>query len=305
MSAMSQQIEKQLEVLRCFMQEQIDADYVYVDIPLYENIGDWLIAMGAWELLKNVPHRCLGKLRWEDYEHTEIAPDTIIVLQGGGNFGDLWRGATTARNEVIKHYPNNKVVILSQTITYIDESLLKQDAALYAKHTNLHICARDKASYEIARQHFEASHVYLVPDTAIGLYPSLPKYKGVKTGRTLIINRSDKEKATLFDEVGDVKEWDDILRDIHFKWMYGPYKIIRKVRKITKWKVLYQLENKYTLHVLYPYVRKRIPQYFMQYDCVKTTRLHGYLLASMMHIPVDIKDNKYNKTTNYINTWMR
>lgn len=305
MSGKSQQIKKQLEVLRCFIREQINADYVYVDVPLYENIGDWLIAMGAWELLKDVPYECLGRLRWEDYEHTTIAPDTIIVLQGGGNFGDLWRGATEARNELIERYPKNKVVILPQTITYTDKNLLKQDAALYAKHANLHICARDEESYVIAKKYFGTNHVYMLPDTAIGLYPCLPKYKGIKTGRTLIINRRDKEADVLFNEEGDVKEWNDILRDIHFNIIYCPYRIIRKGRKITHWSALHKWENWYALRILYPFVRKKIPRYFMQYDHVKTTRLHGYLLASMMHIPVEVKDNKYNKTTHYRNTWMR
>ena len=298
-------ILKQLEILRHFIHKNVNADYVYIDVPLYWNVGDWLIAMGAWELLNEISYKCLGRLRWEDYEYTTIAPNTIIILQGGGNFGDLWRGATEARNEVIKQYPNNKIIILSQTITYTDKKLLRHDAKLCAEHKDLHICARDKESYEVAQKYFGTNYVYMLPDTAIGLYPSLPKYKGAKTKCTLIMNRRDKEADVLFHEDGDVKDWEEILRDIHFNIVYGPYKIIRKVRKIAHMSAMHKWENCYALRVLYPYVRKKIPWYFMQYDYVKTTRLHGYLLASMMHIPVEVKDNKNNKTTHYINTWMR
>lgn len=305
MNDIAQDIQKQLDKLRHFIHENVDANYVYVDVPLYWNIGDWLIAMGAWELLNEVPYTCLGRLRWEDYDYTTISPNTIILLQGGGNFGDLWRGATEARNEVIKRYPNNKIIILSQTITYTDQKLLRHDAMLFAEHKNLHICARDKESYEVARQYFGTNYLYMLPDTAIGLYPSLPKYNGDKTERTLIINRRDKEADVLFNEDGDVKEWEDILRDIHFNVVYGPYSVIKKVRKMFRMSAMSMWENWYILHTLYPYVRKKIPQYFMRYDCIKTTRLHGYLLASMMHIPVEVKDNRYNKTTHYINTWMR
>ena len=79
MSDVAPKIERQLAILRHFIQENINADYIYVDVPLYWNVGDWLIAMGAWELLKEVPYKCLGKLRWEDYERI---PGTHAVQNG-------------------------------------------------------------------------------------------------------------------------------------------------------------------------------------------------------------------------------
>lgn len=300
-------IERQLHILRDFITKNIDSDYVYVDVPLYWNIGDWLIAMGAWELLKAVPFRCLGKLRWFEYERTRIKPNTIILLQGGGNFGDLWRGATEMRNEVIEKYPNNKIIILPQTITYLDRDLLKKDAEIYSRHKNLHICARDNASYEILREYFHENYLYLLPDTSIGLYPSLPKNKkSTKTSKSLIINRKDKEADALFEaKNGEEKEWDDILRAICFPIVWQPYRLIRYVRKRSKNELIFSIENRYVLNVLYPYVRKNIPRYFLQYSEVKTTRLHGYLLASMLHMPVEIIDNKYHKLSNYITTWRK
>lgn len=101
MNKMYESISRQVNILHEFILQYIDSDYVYVDIPLYQNIGDWLIAMGAWELLNQSHYKCLAKLRWDDYYSYEITPNTIIILQGGGNFGDLYRGATDARNEVI------------------------------------------------------------------------------------------------------------------------------------------------------------------------------------------------------------
>lgn len=304
MSHLSDKIIQQLDMLREYFKQHIDSDYVYIDVPLYHNIGDWLIAMGAWELLKEISYKCLAKLRWDDYYSYTITPDTIIILQGGGNFGDLYRGATTARNEVIRQYPNNKIIILSQTITYLSNDLLDQDAALYSQHRNLHICASDNESYQLAKKHFHANNVYLLPDTAIGLYTSLPKYDGKTIGKTLIINRLDKEADGLFNEKGDVKEWESILRDIHFNRVWYPYRILHKIKKMLHSKVLLECERIYTCLCLYPFVQKRIPQYYLHYDKVLTTRLHGYLLALLLHLPVEIKDNKYHKITNYITTWM-
>lgn len=305
MSLLSDKLVQQLDMLREYIKQHIDSDYVYIDVPLYHNIGDWLIAMGAWELLKEIPYKCLAKLRWDDYYSYTITPDTVIILQGGGNFGDLYRGATTARNEVIRQYPNNKIIILSQTITYLNNDLLDQDAALYSQHRNLHICARDNESYQLAKKHFLANNVYLLPDTAIGLYTSLPKYDGKTIGKTLIINRLDKEADGLFNEKGDVKEWESILRDVHFNRVWYPYCILHKIKKILHSTVLLECERIYVLKCLYPFVQKRIPGYYLHYNKVKTTRLHGYLLALLLHLPVEIKDNKYHKITNYISTWMK
>lgn len=304
MSSLSDKIVQQLNMLREFVKQHIDSDYVYIDVPLYHNIGDWMIAMGAWELLNEIPHKCLAKLRWDDYYSFTITPNTIIVLQGGGNFGDLYRGATTARNEVVRLYPNNKIIILSQTITYLNNDLLIQDAALYSQHRNLHICARDFESYQLAKMYFRGNNVHLLPDTAIGLYTSLPKYDGKKIGKTLIINRQDKEADGLFKESGDVKEWESILKDIHFDRVWYPYRILHKIKTMFCSKVLLECERIYMLKCLYPFIQKRIPIYYLQYDKVKTTRLHGYLLAVLLHLPIEIKDNKYHKITNYITTWM-
>lgn len=304
MSQVSDKIVQQLDILREFITQHIDSDYVYVDVPLYHNIGDWLIAMGAWELLKEIPYKCLAKLRWDDYYSYIITPNTIIVLQGGGNFGDLYRGATTARNEVIRQYPNNKIVILSQTITYLNNDLLDQDAALYSQHRNLHICARDNESYQLAKMHFHANNVHLLPDTAIGLYTSLPKYNGKKIGKTLIINRLDKESDGLFSESGDVKDWESILKDIHFDKAWYPYRILHKIKKTLHSKMLLKFEGIYTHKCLYPFIKEQIPKYYLKYDMVKTTRLHGYLLALLLHLPVEYRDNKFHKITNYISTWM-
>lgn len=305
MSKKAKCIEKQLDVLRHFIQEHIDADYIYVDVPLHLNIGDWFIALGAWELLKSIPYKCIDRVDWKHLDTSKINKGTIILLHGGGNFGDIWRSAVEGRNELIQQFPNNKVIILPQTITYTDKSLLKKDAAFYSNYPNVHICARDEESYKLAKQYFVKNEISLLPDTAIGLYNVLPKGNGCVSGKQLIINRKDKEADKLFEENGDIKDWDDILKDIHFKNILLPYKIIKKIRKLNPCKVINKLEMWYAITIMYGYILKQIPKYFLRYDLIKTTRLHGYLIASMLHIPIDILDTKYNKIQNYRQTWMQ
>ena len=94
----------------------IDGDYVLLDVPYYTNIGDTLIWEGTKHFLKNIPHKCLYTASVETYKNRPLPPDTVILLQGGGNFGDLWRRHQDLRLEVIRAYPKNKIIILPQTV---------------------------------------------------------------------------------------------------------------------------------------------------------------------------------------------
>lgn len=44
--------------------------------------------------------------------------DDLIFLQGGGNLGDKWLNEERLRRTIIESFPNNKIVILPQTIYF-------------------------------------------------------------------------------------------------------------------------------------------------------------------------------------------
>ena len=302
---LDEKIEKQYKILNEFLSREIDSDYIYIDVPIHPNVGDWLIALGAWELLKRIPYKCIDKVDWGHLDTSKINDNTIILFHGGGNFGDLWRSAVEGRNEIIEKFPKNKVIILPQTITYIDNSLLQKDAEFYGKYKNVSICARDSVSYELAKNYFSNNQIYLLPDTAIGLYHILPKANGINNGRTLVINRDDKEVDAIFAECEEAKDWGEILDEIRYENVLLVFRIVKKVRKTLPWQMFYNFEIWYVVNVMYKFMLKRVPNYFLRYRDVKTTRLHGYLLASMLHMPTEILDTKYNKIRNYIKTWMK
>ncbi len=45
--------------------------------------------------------------------------------------------------------------------------------------------------------------------------------------------------------------------------------------------------------------------FFDQYDEITTTRLHGLILGVLMGKNVVIYDNKYNKCSNFYDTWLK
>ena len=81
----------------------VDSNYVYLELPYYENIGDTLIWEGTLQFLKQTKHKCLYSASLTTYYNHNIPKDTPILLQGGGNFGDLWMGLTSSEKKLSSH----------------------------------------------------------------------------------------------------------------------------------------------------------------------------------------------------------
>ena len=92
----------------------IDSDYLFLDLPYYSNIGDALIWMGTEHFLENISHKCLGKHNIDTFDFRPIPKDAIILLQGGGNFGDIWRQHQEFRLNVLQQYKENRIIVLPQ-----------------------------------------------------------------------------------------------------------------------------------------------------------------------------------------------
>ena len=193
---------------------------------------------------------------------------------------------------------------MPQTIRYFGSDIEK-DAQLYASHPNLHLCARDNASFDLLKKHFSANHIYLLPDSAVGLWDSLPKWTKGSQNKSLLLQRIDGEAAMEKWVVNnaDVKDWDLILEDLDFSRVLFPYSGIRRVKKTTRGMMLKDMANHYFINVIEPFLMKKIPQYFLKYDKLYTTRLHGLILAKLLEMPVEYQDTRYGKISGYCETW--
>ena len=65
----------------------INHDYVLLDLPYYDNIGDTLIWDGTKEFLKTLPYKCLYYASKDSFRYRDLSPDTVILLSGG----QFWR----------------------------------------------------------------------------------------------------------------------------------------------------------------------------------------------------------------------
>ncbi|VEH66559.1 General stress protein 30 [Rodentibacter pneumotropicus] len=101
----------------------------YFDYPLHLNVGDLLIYHGTEQFFKdhniNVTlKRCEFDLDINEVKQ-KITPNTTILLHGGGNFGDLYPQHQKIREAMIQHFPNNRIIVLPQTLYFKDQKISK------------------------------------------------------------------------------------------------------------------------------------------------------------------------------------
>ncbi|MDR0603310.1 MAG: polysaccharide pyruvyl transferase family protein [Bacteroidales bacterium] len=279
-------------------------DYIHLDLPYHPNIGDTLIWEGTKSFLKTLPYKCLYKASESTFRHKIIPESVIILLHGGGNFGDLWRIHQTFRLKIIKQYPNNKIIILPQTVHYENASTLKDDSIIMAEHKNLTICARDRKSYKILKNNF-FNTILLVPDMAFYMdQERLNKYTVKPTKEILLLKRNDIELSKknnyhqYISEKGaiEIHDWPTMEHN------YFVQKVIFKLIELFFFPK--NVVDKYAECIYKPFLIRTGIQFISQYKYIYTTRLHVAILSILLQKPFTFFDNSYGKNSSFYDTWL-
>lgn len=246
------------------------------------------------------------------FEQENIPKNSIILLQGGGNFGDIYPVVNDFRKKVIQDNLDKRIIIFPQTIYYNDIENLEKDALIINQHKDLTICVRDQESYNIAKKYFIKANILLLPDMAfcIDLNQFRTKNKGEKT---LIMSRRDGEKIEIqLDNLEnyDLLDWPTF--NITKEERYRKIKIHRRMDKIGKFiqkiPILSSIvDDRYGLKRRdgrENYIKLGI-SFFEEYDTIYTTRLHGLILGVLMGKNMIVLDNNYGKLTNFANMWLK
>lgn len=316
----SDNIERLRNLVREKLNNHIDGDYVLLDVPNHRNIGDLLIWQGELEYLRELPSKMVYSSNDYTHNNKKIKEQDIILLHGGGNFGDVWRSNQEYRNHIITSFPNNKIIILPQTVQYDNEDFIKKDAILYNNHNNLIICARDNQSYDFCVKYFDKCTVYKLPDLAFFLNFE-ENYKVNDLKKTLILKRMDKElgdeslinniKASLKNNVVEIADWPGFYENKTFRRRIQHYLIkaerilSSKIKQIPVLNLI--VDDKHGLkgrNYKDKLILKGI-KFINQYDTVYSTRLHGFILSVLLNKKVYVFDNSYGKNKNFFNTWLK
>lgn len=283
------------------------------DFPSYPNVGDNAIWLGETEYLKS--RHPTSSIVWvEDASSSNIRSlpklplGCVILLQGGGNFGDLWPHHQVLRERVVEHYRDHRIIQFPQSIHFDKRENALRCRAVLATHSDFHLLVRDRVSLELAHELHKGASA-LCPDMALQLgqltSPSNPIHK------IFGLMRTDREKssgskygAPPSDLV--VADWENqalggalAIED----FVYKPLTLYpRRLRRLREMPLVQNGLRRYYDHLAARYVQGGCAL-LGSGQVVITDRLHAHILCSLMGIPHVVLDNSYRKIKNLRDTW--
>lgn len=280
-------------------------DVFYIDYPLYHNVGDLLIMEGALRLFESHGVNIRLYQSAENYSirmlKGMISPNTTIICQGGGNFGDLYHTHQNIREDIVSNFPNNTIIIMPQTAHFSSEEALHRTIELFKKHKSLVMYARDINTYNLFSK--MTDKCFLMTDTAHFLYHTLPISK--KRNDTLYFLRKDIEINPAQEAYTKLNiksvDWEDVLLKSDILKM-------KVIKNIAKKKSFSPFFSKLVFLLWRSHSNKLINRYaklFSSYNEVITSRMHGHILACLVDTNNKVIDNSYGKNSGYYNQWTK
>lgn len=276
----------------------------FVDLPVHGNIGDLLIMHGTLAFFERYSLQPRISAPAFSYNPDWIRKGEVVVFHGGGNFGDLYSeyGMQPLREQVVASHPDNRIIILPQTIYFSSQAEQQRSASIFRQHRDVHICVRDIASYQIALEF--SDKVYLLPDMAHQLYPIEPD-QNVDASGTLRISRTDGEKSA-----SAVSGLPDVAATVDWPGLVGSNEryinYFRRAMSIMHKYGVGKLGNQLMCGLWESYSESLIDNavaLYSSYQLIISDRLHGHILACLMDKPNVVIDNSYGKNLNYVNVW--
>lgn len=285
-----------------------------LDFPNHSNVGDCAIWLGEVAFLTEMGCRIVYKCDIHSYNpghlRRNLGDHGIVLLHGGGNFGDVWPLHQHFRERVLGDLVDHRVVILPQTIHFRDGRALDSARMAVDRHPSLTILTRDEGSSRFARQHFNAT-IDLAPDMAIWLRSSGRPHSPLVD--VLWLARTDPE-AVAFSEVPEAMklhkvDWLDVDRSDMSTSQWLKYRTMKRLTGLAKRTggrspgISNLQRSMFGPVASSHYARGR--QLLSLGRVVIADRLHAHLLCLLMGIPHVLLDNNYGKLLSFWRTWSR
>jgi exopolysaccharide biosynthesis predicted pyruvyltransferase EpsI len=141
-----------------------------VDFPDSSNCGDHAVWLGEKRLLTDLDAPATYACSAQSYNREEMAAkigDGTIFVHGGGDFGHRYALHHEFRLQVMKDFPNNKIVVFPLEATATDSAFLESSRAVVAAHKDIALFARSRTTQTLLRGYFgDTAKIALAPDMA-------------------------------------------------------------------------------------------------------------------------------------------
>lgn len=286
-------IFKLIEIILEFLYKRIKNRQMYICIstPCYGNVGDHAIELAQQEVLK----KCGLKDRYIDISSIEytylkriiktlIYQNDVIIIDGGGNFGDTWPETMQNINEIVLTYSDNRIFIFPESWYFSNtkegEKLLKETINIFNSHKNITLYARDSWSYKEMKNHLTNITIRYSFDMVLFKNYVLKKLKPFSKKTIGLSLRDDKEcvSGSLTKKLYKDMETLDIKTIIINNDSYN------FIDKKNREKVF-----------------NRIIKMYEQCDIIITDRFHGFIFSILCQKPCIIFDNLTGKIGHFYN----
>jgi len=301
-----------------------------VDFPNYPNVGDSAIYLGQIACL-----RSLGLKRpaficdFRTYDRRALARaagDGLILLTGGGSFGDVWPIAQECREDVLRSFPSNPVVQLPQTIHFGSRNALDRARRTVGAHPRFQLLVRDRRSLEFARREFDAPAT-LCPDMAFCLgslqrmappandivWLSRTDAESAHPAEASVLAGTERAAAGRADRSANHPEPAGTPPNGAIRvtdWIDEPVTPLLRTNYALMGMTLrspsLHFSRRLLMRTFEPLARQRLRRGLRILSSARTIitdRLHGHILSLLLSIPHVILDNSYGKISSFYETW--
>ncbi|WP_282607882.1 polysaccharide pyruvyl transferase family protein [Pelagibius sp. Alg239-R121] len=275
---------------------------VRLDLPMHLNIGDQLIDWGTETFLESQnihPSLRLSALDYQRYRH-KIRPSDILLLHGGGNVNDIYKWHENLRQDVLKRFPQNKIILFPQSVFFFDSERGKELMKSYQNHENFMMFVRDQESYDYIQQ-LGGIRCELCPDMAHALWKSKkgvhPHYDGQQK---LLFLRKDVEAAESQEKNGQSIDWVDITHPLDRSISQHLFAAIERCPSFVMRNRIVDVWNFRKNRIIAKSIKT-----FSAYETIETDRLHAMILGCLLGKSVNYIDNNYGKLSRYESLWLR
>lgn len=168
--------------------------------------------------------------------------------------------------EVIKRFPDFKIVILPQTINLHGEKKTKEVTKIFNNHQNLSLMCRDEVSYSKAQEIFYNNKLLLVPDVVTTLI-----------GKR---NYSSKRSGILFLVRDDIEAYYRTVEIENLRAKFHPLYNTSKSDTTIKASIFNVERNRDKL------IESFLRNIYSKYELVITDRYHGTIFSLVTNTPV-------------------
>jgi exopolysaccharide biosynthesis predicted pyruvyltransferase EpsI len=289
----------------------VATEVALLDAPNQTNVGDSLIWAGEIAYLRSMglTLRYISDLNtYDPAELRRVMPSGVILLHGGGNFGDLWLGHQNHREQITKDFPDYRLVQLPQSIYFASQERAQQANRIIGAHPDFQLLLRDSLSIGRADELLPNLHSTFCYDMALGYVPPIAKETPVSQ-LLLIIARKDKEAASGLHTVGDdwIPELKTVNTDWHSEgWLSVKWNLARRAMKLQHRLVRYRRRVRWVPTYPQWIVQRLIAslndinisgalRMYGSAKLVVVDRLHAHVLAILLGINHVALDNNYQK----------